>query len=105
MERNALHLLSSVNSIKLKGYRSFKNRRCFMKNWNMWSNEVAKERSMLTDYGYPRKGHSQLPTIPDTFKAQALRELAKRLVLEDLLQEAKKEIDTLNYKIGLLTQA
>jgi transposase len=64
-----------------------------MKCWNMFDPEIAEERRLLRDYG----GSTGAPRHADSYKAQAKRELARRLNLEqdiqDLQQELHKAID------------
>lgn len=69
--------------------------------WNPWSPEVAEERSKLRDYGGPAKARNMLPR-PGSFKAQALRELASRLILEDEAQDLRKEIAALIDRVETL---
>ena len=56
-----------------------------MNTWNMWSDEVAKERQLLRDYKNP-------PRNKDTYKAQALRELSLRLNFEQEIFELKQRL-------------
>jgi DNA-directed RNA polymerase specialized sigma24 family protein len=56
-----------------------------MKTHNMFREEVAKETEMIRNYGGPKA--PRLPNHADTYKAQALRELAKRLIYEQEIDE------------------
>lgn len=47
-----------------------------MPRWNPFSTEVAEERHKIKIYG------RNLPRVGDSYKAQALRELAKNQILE-----------------------
>ena len=60
-----------------------------MPYWNMFADEVHKERHRRRDYGRAR--WDQLPT-PGSYKAQALRELARRLELEKALSEVQEQL-------------
>ena len=60
-----------------------------MAHWNMFSAEVAKERQTVRAYGLEkiadRLRHS------DSYKAQALRELAMRLEYAEQVKELNRE--------------
>lgn len=63
-----------------------------MPKWNMFSEEVRKECRTVMAYGVDRVNDTQPLT---TYKAQALRELAMRLVLAEELKNAKADINKL----------
>lgn len=59
-----------------------------MSTWNMFSLEVAKEKETIRAYGGPLS--PRLPRCGDTYKAQALRELAKNQIFEQTLADLEK---------------
>ena len=60
-----------------------------MAHWNLFADEVWQERHLIREAGLARL--RDLPT-PDSYKAQALRELAHRLTLEEVLQEVRQQL-------------
>lgn len=62
-----------------------------MTHWNRYDDAVWAERHRLRDYGYPDPQARHLP-YADSYKAQALRELAHRLLLEARLAEVQAEL-------------
>lgn len=64
-----------------------------MATWNMFSADVAQERDTVRAYGLEnvmdrcRQG--------DSYKAQALRQLAMRLELEEQVKTLRREINVL----------
>ena len=64
-----------------------------MAHWNMFSAEVLKERRTVRDYGLEkiadRLRHG------DSYKSQALRELAMRLEYAEQVKELNREIGRL----------
>lgn len=63
-----------------------------MPTWNLYSNEVYEERRKLREFG-GRKKYDDFPgTMPSTYKAQALLELATRLELEERCRALEKLI-------------
>ncbi len=68
---------------------------------NPFSPEVGAERSLLSNYGGPAKARNRLPR-PESFKAQALRELASRLILEDEAQDLRARIMALTNRVETL---
>lgn len=59
-----------------------------MPKWNMFDPEVAKERQKIRDYGT-----KNLPTCQDSYKYQALRQLALNQIYEDQITELKSRLD------------
>ena len=59
-----------------------------MAHWNLFADEVWQERHLIREAGLARL--RDLPT-PDSYKAQAVRELAHRLTLEEVLREVRQE--------------
>jgi hypothetical protein len=53
-------------------------------HWNRYDDAVAHERHMLRDWGLTHR-----PRAADSYRAQALRELAHRLELEQALAEVR----------------
>jgi hypothetical protein len=72
-----------------------------MPTWNMFSDEVAAERQKVRNYGVDKI--ENFPGMSThSYKAQALRELAKRLVLQDEVKSLKSENGDLINKLELL---
>lgn len=73
-----------------------------MTTWNMFSREVSEERSTVRAYGVDnienRVRHG------DSYKAQALRELAKRLELEEKIKELKRQVNDLLDRVEVYEQ-
>lgn len=63
-----------------------------MPKWNMFSDEVKEEKRLITAYGGPSVVENRFCCY-DTYKAQALRELSKRLLLEEELAHLRDRID------------
>jgi hypothetical protein len=67
--------------------------------WNMFSEEVRKARQNVRDYGFDeRSGQFWITNsvkTGDSYKAQAIRELALRLEFAELLKEKTREIGRL----------
>lgn len=60
-----------------------------MPTWNMFSAEVNAERTKIRNYG-SRKELENFPGMrTDSYKAQALRELAARLEAEEIIKNLK----------------
>jgi hypothetical protein len=59
-----------------------------MNCWNQWSEEVSKERSIVRDYGL-----GKAPRHADTYKAQALRLLAEKQLMEERIRDLEFRIN------------
>lgn len=68
-----------------------------MARWNRFSAEVQEERRQVRAYGVD-KVQDCLPE-PDSYKGQALRQLALRLELEEELKAAREEVARLVDKL------
>lgn len=66
-----------------------------MSNWNMFSQEVSTARAFVRAHGdrYGRYANAKLPD--DSYKAQALAELARRLEAEEKIESLRKHINKL----------
>ena len=77
-----------------------------MPAWNQWSEDVAKERDTVRNYGGPGKA----PRHENTYKAQALRLLAEKQLMEgqisDLQHRVNAAVDLLDgASVALLADA
>ena len=70
-----------------------------MPRWNRFSDEVMKERRTVRAYGLTRI--MDAVREPDSYKGQALRQLAMRLELEDKVKELEARISELVDRIEL----
>jgi hypothetical protein len=57
-----------------------------MPHWNSFSTEVAEERHKIRSYG------KNLPAAKPSYKAQALRELAKNQILEQKIKDLEQSL-------------
>jgi hypothetical protein len=57
-----------------------------MPHWNSFSTEVAEERHKIKSYG------KNLPAAKPSYKAQALRELAKNQILEQKIKDLEQSL-------------
>lgn len=64
-------------------------------SWNMFSPEVSDMRTRISDYGGPAKYRRAPGHQTNSFKAQALLELASRLALEDETEQLRRRIASL----------
>jgi hypothetical protein len=76
-----------------------------MMTWNMWDPEVAHERMRIIDYGGPKKYRNRTGAKPQSYKQQALQELAARQLLEGRVEELQREFETARNEIEALATA
>lgn len=66
---------------------------------NQFSEEVAVEVERQRNYGGPAKARNIRGNVTESYKKQALQELASRLILEQELEEMRWEMDALRNKL------
>lgn len=64
-----------------------------MPSWNMFSDEVREERRRVRAYGLSKI--MDRVREPDSYKGQALRQLAMRLELEQEVKDLRESINNL----------
>jgi len=64
-----------------------------MANWNMYSEEVSKARTFVRKMGNRYGRYAGASLRDDSYKAQALCELARRLEAEVILEEQNRRIN------------